>query len=79
MSLVKLKLPTNLTFSNFEALFQFNPRSTEAHVLTDGKDSISYTPIEKKHFIICERCMKSVMLEKHIRNVLNFIRYVKAG
>ena len=46
---------------------------------TGGKDSISYTPIGRKLFIILERGMNSVMLEKHIRNVFNFIRSVKAG
>ena len=78
-SLVKFNIPSNLTFSNFDALFQFNPWFTEAHMETGGKNSISYTPIGKTLFIICERGMKSNMLEKHIRIVYNIIRFVKAG
>ena len=46
-SLVKFKIPANF-FCHFDALFQFSPWFTEAHVETGGKDSISYTPIGKK-------------------------------
>ena len=52
-SLVKFKIIAYLTFSNFDALFHFNPWFTEAHVETGDKDYISCTPIGKKtvHFL----------------------------
>ena len=77
-SLVKFKITVNLTFSNFDALFQFNPWFTEPHVETGDKDSISGTPLGKL-FIFCDRGIQSVMSEKHFRTVFNFIRFVKAG
>ena len=68
-----------MTFSNFDALYQWNSWFTEAHIETGGKDSISYTPCRQKLFVLCERGLKSVLLEKRIRNVYNFIRSVKTG
>ena len=65
-SLVKFKIPANLTFSNFDAVFQINPWFTEAHVETGGKDSISYKSIGKKNCSLLVSVVRNVLCWRNI-------------
>ena len=78
LNLCTFSIPKSLTFTNFDALFRFNPYYTDGHVDTGGKDSISYTPVGEKLFI-CNRGKQSVLLERQLRSVKNFIQFVKNG
>ena len=77
LNLCTFSIPESLTFTNFDALFQFNPYYTDGNVKTRGKDSISYTPVGGKLFIICNRVKQSVLLERQLKSVKNFIQFVK--
>ena len=79
LNLCTFSIPESLTFTNFDALFQFNPYYTDGHVETGGKDSISYTPVGEKLFIICNRGEQSVLLERQLRSVKDLIQFVKNG
>ena len=79
LNLCTFSIPESLTFTNFDALFQFNPYYTDGHVETGGKDSISYTPVGEKLFIISNHGKESVLLERQLRSVKNFIQFVKSG
>ena len=78
LNLCTFSIPESLTFTNFDAFFRFNPYYTDGHVDTGGKDSISYTPVGEKLFI-CNRGKQSVLLERQLRSVKNFIQFVKNG
>ena len=79
LNLCTFSIPESLTFTNFDALFQFNPYYTDGHVETGGQDSISYTLVGEKLFLICNRGKQSVLLERQLRSVKNFIQLVKHG
>ena len=79
LNLCTFCISESVTFTNFDALFQFNPYYTDGHVETSGKDSISNTPVGEKLFIICNRGKQSVLLERQLRSVKNFIQFVKNG
>ena len=78
-NLVTFEMPSNISFSSFDAIVQFNAWYTEGHIELAGNESISYTPIGSKIFLIAERGSNSVLLEKRLRGVNNFMKFVKEG
>ena len=78
-NLVTFEVPSNISFSSFDAIVQFNAWFTEDHIKLAGNDSISYTPIGSKIFLIAERSSFSVLLEKRLRGVNNFMKFVNDG
>lgn len=77
--LVKFEVPLNMNVTKEDALFACGPWYTDGHVETGGDDSISFTPVGEKLFLIAERGMSSVKFERKMRDARYFMRYIKQG
>ena len=73
--LVDFEMPSNLSFSSFDAFAEFKARCTESHVEPAGNYTMSYKSIGKNVFNF-ERNSNFVLLEKVLRGVYIYLNFV---
>ena len=76
---VQFRLPSNLLETKVDSLLATDCWWTEAHVETNGDDSISFTPLGRKLFLICHRGLPSTDLHSIMRSPRYFMKFVKSG
>ena len=77
--LVDFTLPENVEVTATDAIITLGLWFTEAHVEEGGDDSVSFTPLGVKSFLIAERGMASLNLFKDIQSVQSFVRFLERG
>ena len=72
-------LPENMKITTTNAIIRLGPWFTEAHLEEGGDDSVSFTPLGLKIFLIAERGMASLNLFKDIQSAQSFVRFLERG
>ena len=78
MSGLDFTLPENMKITATDAIITLGPWFTEAHLEGDD-NSVSFTPLGLKVFLIAERGMASLNLFKDIQSVQSFVRFLERG
>ena len=72
-------VPNNLLCTRRDAMIQFGPWWTRAHIEKGGDDSISKTAAGEKLFLICGSYKTSISFENIMRTSQYFIELIKCG
>lgn len=77
--LIDYRIPEGMEATKEDMIVSFGRWFTDGHIETGADDSISYTPIGKKLFLICKRGDRSVLFESQMRDLTYFMHFVRKG